>query len=214
MKNCFAFLVVFSVICLSWFSLNHVGADDASEKTGSIKGKISARGVRSPVNVLLYIEKAPGKFPPPKKPAEVDQKKLEFIPHVLPIVIGTEVRFLNSDPILHNVFWPKSKDGSYASRNLGTWGKGGVRKFTFTKQGSVVLLCNVHPEMEAHVVVLQNTFFALAGKDGAYEIKGVPPGEYTVKTWYEKPKRLKSKSAKVTVKAGEEASLDFSLSRR
>ncbi|MCH7725285.1 MAG: carboxypeptidase regulatory-like domain-containing protein [Planctomycetes bacterium] len=144
----------------------------------------------------------------------MDQKKLVFVPHVLPIVKGTTVRFLNSDPILHNVFWPKGTQGAYSGRNLGTWGKGGARSFTFDKEGHVILLCNVHSEMEAHVIILQNPFSAVVGKDGDYEIKGVPPGEYTVKTWYSKPRRLKSKSAKVTVTAGKTAELDFSLSRR
>ena len=112
--------------------------EKSEKKTGSIKGKISVRGVRNPENVLVYIEKAPGEYPAPKKPAEMDQKKLEFIPHVLPIVKGTTVQFLNSDPILHNVFWPKSKDGSYKGRNLGTWGKWGMKTYTFKKEGSVV----------------------------------------------------------------------------
>jgi len=187
---------------------------EETKKSGTIKGKITAKRVRSPENVLVYIEKVSGEQAPPEKLAEMDQKKLSFVPLVLPIVKGTTVRFLNSDPVLHNIFWRKNKDGSYASRNLGTWGKGGVRKYTFKEEGHLVLLCNVHPEMEAHVVVLQNPYFAVVGKEGTYEIKGVPPGDYTVKTWYPKPKRLKSKSSKVTVKADQTTDLDFSLSRR
>jgi len=185
-----------------------------AEKNGVIKGSISVRGVRNPQNVLVYLEKVEGEHKPPEKPAEMDQKKLKFVPHILPIVKGTTVRFMNSDPILHNVFWPKSKDGSYKSHNLGTWGKGGVRKYTFKKEGWVVMLCNVHPEMEGHIVILQNPFWALADKAGDYEIKNVPPGKYTLKTWYEKPRRLKSKSASVTVSAGGTTVQDFSLSRR
>ncbi len=184
----------------------------AADSTGSIAGEISVSGVRSPENVLVYVEKAPGEYPPPQKDAEMDQIKLKFVPAVLPIVKGTTVRFLNSDPILHNVFWPKGK--GYAKRNLGTWGKGVAKKFRFDKEGEVVLLCNVHPEMEGHIVVLQNPFFAVVGKDGTYEIKDVPPGKYTVKTWYPDRKRLRSKSAEVTVEAGKVAKLDFFLSRR
>ncbi len=189
-----------------------IQADDA--KAGTISGEVSVRGVRSPENVLVYLEKVEGDWKPPKEVSHMDQKKLLFIPRVLPIVKGTKVEFLNSDPVLHNVFWPKSKDGSYKGRNLGTWGKGGKRDVTFDKEGSVVLLCNVHPEMEAHIVVLQNPFFGLVDKDGSYEITGVPPGEYTLKTWYENPKKLRPKSEKVTVKAGDTTQADFSLSRR
>jgi len=189
------------------------GAQDNAQ-TGSIKGQITASGVRDVDSVLVYVEKAAGQYPPSQQPAHMDQQKLTFIPHVLPIVKGTKVSFLNSDPVLHNVFWNKSDDGSYPARNLGTWGKGASKEFTFDKEGSVTLLCNVHPEMEGTIVVLPNPFFALAGKDGAYEIKGVPPGQYTVKAWYPNPKKLKAKTEKVTVAAGQAAQLDFSLGRR
>jgi hypothetical protein len=139
--------------------------------------------------------------------------KLTFIPRVLPILKGTKVKFLNGDPVLHNVFWQKSSDGSYPARNLGTWGKGATKEFMFDKEGSVVLLCNVHPEMEGNIVVLQNPFFAMADKDGNYQIKGVPAGQYSVKAWYPSPKKLKAKTEKATVTAGQPTQLDFSLSR-
>ncbi len=188
-------------------------AEDDQEATGSIRGTISVSGVKSPENVLVYLKKVTGDWPPPEEPAEMDQAKLAFIPHVLPIVKGTTVRFLNNDPILHNVFWPKNK--SYSARNLGTWGKGGAKKYKFKKLGAVVLLCNVHPEMEGHIIVLQNPFFTVVdNKDGEYEIDNVPPGNYTLKTWYSKPKKLRSKSEKVKVAAGKATEQNFSLSRK
>lgn len=194
-------------LCLV-YGVTTVAADGGK---GSIKGKIAVRGVRSPENVLVYVEQVPGDWPATKD-AHMDQVKLVFIPHVLPVVKGTEVEFKNSDPLLHNVMWPAGK--GYAARNLGTWGKGTSKKYAFDKLGAVVILCNIHPEMEGHIVVLQNPFFAVVGKDGTYEIKDVPAGKYTVKTWYSQPRRLKSKSAEVTVEAGKSAELDFSLSRR
>jgi len=212
MKRTFSTVIIcLSLSCLLALPLSALAAKDA---TGSIAGKISVSGVRNSENVLVYIEKVPGDWPPPKKPGKMDQAKLVFIPMVLPVVKGTTVEFLNNDPILHNVFWLKNKSGAYKARNLGTWGKGGMKSFKFNEIGEVVLLCNVHPEMEGHIVVLQNPFFAVVGKDGKYEIKNVPAGEYSVKTWYTNPKRLRSKSAKVTVKADAAAELDFSLSRR
>ena len=144
----------------------------------------------------------------------MDQQKLSFVPHVLPILKGTKVKFENSDPVLHNVFWNKSEDGSYEARNLGTFGKGANAEFAFDKEGSVVLLCNVHPEMEGHIVALQNPFFTMVGEDGGYEIKGVPAGKYTVKAWYPNPRKLKSKTSDITVSAGKTTDLDFSLGRK
>lgn len=200
------------VVCASMGIMLSVFPAAAAE-TGSIKGTVRASRVRSPENVLVYIEEAPGEFKAPEEPVEMDQYKLVFVPHVLPIVKGTTVRYLNSDPIVHNVMWPASDNGAYQARNLGSWSKGGFKDYKYDAEGHLVILCNVHPEMVAHVVVLQNPFSAVVDESGDYEIKDVPPGTYTVKTWYESARRLPSKSAEVTVKAGESAELDFSLGR-
>jgi len=205
-------IVALSVLCLSLPGPVVVLGQDAN--TGSIKGAISAAGVRSPEDVVVYIQKVPGEHRPPAEPVAVDQKKLVFIPHVSAIVKGTTVAFRNGDPLLHNVMWPASDDASYPAKNLGTWGQNDTRNFTFDKEGHVVLLCNIHAEMEGHIIVLQNPFFAITAKDGLYEIKNVPPGEYTVTAWYPQPKKLKAKSVKVTVAAGKTAKLDISLGRQ
>lgn len=214
MKKCrqSRFTILAAIVAQVALIASAQGAD--GDKGGTIKGTVEVSGVKTPENVVVYIEKAPGEWKPPKEPAHMDQIKLVFTPHVLPIVKGTTVEFLNSDPILHNVFWPKSLDRSYSGKNLGTWGKGGKREYQFDKEGSVVLLCNVHPEMEAFVLILQNPFFAVVDEDGNYEIKGVPDGKYTLKTWYENPKKLRPKTREITVKAGEATTADFSLGRR
>jgi plastocyanin len=154
---------------------------------GTIKGKVTARGVRDNANAVVYIEKIPGKtFPVPKKHAEMDQKNLAFHPHVLPILVGTTVDFLNSDDVLHNVFSPDKCAGSF---NLGTWPKGQTRSYTFAQPDcKAVVLCNVHPEMEAWVVVLETPYFGTSNKQGEYEIKDVPAGKYTLSVWHEKLK--------------------------
>jgi plastocyanin len=207
------FPISFLVLAIAFFNFGTGGIVRADNATGSIKGDVTANGVRSPEDVVVFIESVTGEQKPPKDPVEVDQKKLTFIPHVMPIVKGTKVNFKNGDPLLHNVFWTASSDGSYPAKNLGTWGQGDTKTYTFDKLGYVGLLCNIHPEMEGYIVVLQNPFFAVVGKDGAYEIKNVPAGDYTVKTWYSKPKKLKSKSERVTVPAGKAAKLDFTLGK-
>ena len=211
MRQLFAISLFFAVAWINVGAGLIVRADDAS--TGSIKGDITANGVKSPEDVVVYLETVPGEQKPPADPVVMDQKKLTFLPRVLPIVKGTTVKFQNGDPLLHNVFWNRSDDGTYTATNLGTWGQGSTKTFKFDKLGYVGLLCNIHPEMEGYIVVLQNPFFVVVGKDGAFEIKNVPPGKYTVKTWYSKPKKLRSKSAPVAVEAGKAAKLDFTLGK-
>ncbi|MEK7407543.1 MAG: DUF2012 domain-containing protein [Acidobacteriota bacterium] len=152
---------------------------------GAVKGKVQCKGLRDHRDAVVYLENVPGQFAPPKEPAAIDQVKMVFIPHVLPVVLGTTVKFLNSDPVLHNVFTPSRAGNKF---NLGTWPKGEAKSYTFDKVGDVRLLCNVHPEMEAFVVVLANPYFAKTGPDGSYSIPNVPAGKYTLKVWHEKLK--------------------------
>src|SRR3990172_13335455 len=168
MKN-----ALFGFLLLSFLISNLVIA-------GDIKGKVKAVGAKNSANAVIYIEKIPGKkFDPPEKPASMDQKNLVFIPHVLPILAGTTVDYLNSDDVLHNVFTP---DKCAEKFNLGTWPKGKVRSYTFKNTGCVsVMLCNVHPEMEAYILVLETPYNGVSTKDGSYIIKNVPAGKHTLR---------------------------------
>jgi len=174
---------------------------------GEIRGKITCKGLRDSQDAVVYVETAAGKFVPPDKPLEIDQLKMKFIPHVLPVIVGTTVNFLNSDPVLHNVFTP-SKEGDRF--NLGSWPQGQIKSYTFKKPGYVRLLCNVHPEMLAWVVVLQNPYFAKTAPDGTYSIPDVPGGSYALKVWHEK---LKPASEEVTVPESGPVEKNFTVSR-
>ncbi len=176
---------------------------------GNIVGKVKAQGMKNSGDAVVYIEKVGDKsFPAPKEHPLMDQKGLKFHPHVLAVVAGTTVDFLNSDDVLHNVFSP---DACADKMNLGTWPKGQKRTFTFKNPGcQSVLLCNVHPEMEAFVVVCETPYFAVTSDDGSYEIKDVPAGKYTLKIWHEK-----DKGQPVTVEVPEkgEAKVNFDIHR-
>ncbi len=176
---------------------------------GTIVGKVKAQGMKNSADAVVYIDKVGDKsFPAPKEHPVMDQKGLKFHPHVLPVLTGTTVDFLNSDDVLHNVFSP---DACADKMNLGTWPKGQKRSFTFKNAGcQAVLLCNVHPEMEAFVVVCETPWFAVTGDDGSYEIKDVPPGKYTLKIWH-----AKDKGQPVTVEVPEkgEAKVNFDIHR-
>ena len=176
---------------------------------GDIQGKITAKGRKHNGDAVIYIQKIEGKtFQPLKEPVTMDQKNLVFIPHVLPVLKGTTVGFRNSDDVLHNVFSP---DDCAEKFNLGTWPKGETRSYTFKNPGCItVMLCNVHPEMEAYVIVLETPYYAVSEKDGSYIIKNVPAGKYTLKVWHEK---LKEQSVEITVPEGGSVTQNFELKR-
>ncbi len=166
-----------------------------------IHGKVATKGVRDSSNAVVFVDKVPGKtFAPPTLHARMNQKGMQFLPHVLPLLAGTTVDFLNSDSVLHNVFSP---DACADRFNLGTWPQGQTKSFTFKKECFVALLCKVHPEMEGFVAVLPTPYFAVTSPDGSYEIKDVPDGTYTVKVWHP---TLKPAQKSVVVKGSTEAS--------
>ncbi len=174
---------------------------------GDIQGKVTAKGRKNNGGAVIYISKIEGKtFAPPKQHAKIDQKNLVFDPHILPVVKGTTVDFHNSDDVLHNVFTP---DDCAEKFNLGTWPKGESKSYTFKNPGCIsVMLCNVHPEMEAYILVLETPYYAVSEKDGSYKIKDVPAGKYTLKIWHEK---LKEMSVELTVSGTGAITQDFEL---
>jgi len=178
----------------------------ASLMAGSIKGTVTASGMRSNADAVVWIDAIPGKtFAPPDKPAVIDQKDIEFVPHVLPVLVGTRVDFLNSDAFLHNVFTPDKCAGKF---NLGSWPQGQTKSYKFEQPCVAVLLCNVHPEMEAFVVAVPTPYFAVTDRKGAYSIDDLPDGTYTLKVWHPK---LKEISRSVTVSG--ETTVDIELKK-
>lgn len=179
-------------------------------RAGEIKGKVTVHGLRSAENIAVYVDAIPGKtFTPPAQHVIEDQKKMTFIPHVLVVLKGATVDFLNSDPVGHNVYWPAISGNKKLAHNLGTWPQGVKKGFTFNDLGVAPLLCNVHPEMSGYVVVVPTPYFAVTNHEGEFEIKDVPAGHYTVKTWSEEGKPA---TQAVDVAAGT-ATLDLTVQR-
>ncbi len=155
-------------------------------RANEIKGKVSVQGIKSAENIAVYVNAIlDKKFDAPKEHVVIDQRKMAFIPHVVAVQQGTTVDFLNSDPVGHNVYWPSVSGNKKLSHNLGTWPKGEKKPFQFNDLGTASLLCNVHPEMSGYVVVVPTPYFAVTDKDGNFEIKNLPSGKYSLKTWSE-----------------------------
>lgn len=172
---------------------------------GTIQGRVEGADPQADLSdFVISVEEIEGRFPPARQPAVMDQKDLRFVPHVLAIQVGTTVEFPNSDPVAHNVF-----SISKAKRfNLGLYRRGSVRHVKFDKPGVVELLCNVHMEMSAYIVVLKSPYFALTGTDGTFRISGVPPGRHQLRCWHE---RLPTQEQVVEVPAEGTVEVVFTL---
>jgi len=152
----------------------------AAANAGTISGKVSGVSGES----VVYVEAVAGKtFPAPTAHALMDQKGLLFQPSILVIQQGTTVEFQNSDTVAHNVAWSSVGGNKKLAHNMGTWPKGEKRSFKFDNPGAIPLMCYVHPEMEAHIIVSPTPYFAQTDKSGAYKIENVPDGTYTITAW-------------------------------
>jgi plastocyanin len=152
----------------------------AAAHAATVEGSVSVDG-RPAVHAVVYLE-GPDAPPLQALPAHVvmDQKNLAFVPAVLPVARGTVIEFTNSDDVQHNVFSPSAIAGKF---NLGTYGPGAMRRIVLSEPGDVLVLCNIHMEMEAHILVLDGAYFSTVAQDGRYRIPDVPAGTYRVKIW-------------------------------
>jgi plastocyanin len=132
------------------------------------------------------------------------QRDANFEPHVLPVAVGTGVKWPNKDDIFHNVFSMSDKK----EFNLGLYGKEKIPLIVFDQVGRVDVFCSIHTKMHCIILVLPSSYFAMADARGRYVIKNVPAGTYRLKAWQE---RMPPLVKEVTVPAEGEVKMDFVL---
>jgi plastocyanin len=132
------------------------------------------------------------------------QKDANFEPHVLPVVVGTTVRWPNEDDIFHNVF--SMSDAK--EFDLGYYKKEKVPEVQFDRVGRIDVFCAIHTKMHCIILVLPNPYFAAADEKGRYTIKNVPAGTYKLRAWHE---RLPSQTKEIVVPADGDVKVDFAL---
>lgn len=160
-------------------------------------------------NVIVRVKDDAGMlvFETPATSPEIDQVGCVYIPHVAAVLVDQKLIVKNGDATLHNVHSIPEKD---AEKNIGQPAKGIKSDFTFTAAQHVKFKCDVHSWMSAHVLVVDNPFFAVTGDNGSFSIANVPAGEYTIEAWHE---TLGVQTAKVTVAAQGTATQDFTFKK-
>lgn len=141
----------------------------------------TARGVNLLVEgaVAYAVPTTPGTIPPFPDTVVVDQRDLTFVPRVTIVQPGTTVAFDNSDEVLHNVFSP-----NVPPFNLGLYPRTTSRRHRFDLPGAYVILCHIHPEMVAYVIVVPTPYHAVVDTAGHFTINDLPPGEYQLHLWH------------------------------
>jgi hypothetical protein len=142
----------------------------------------------------------------PTAPVVVDQSGCLYHPRILGVQAKQPIEIRNSDPVLHNIkAVPKKNRGFNISQP--TAGMKSTRTFPVA-EAAIPFSCNVHGWMKATVFVTENAYFAVTDENGAFSIKGLPAGTYTLEAWHEK---FGTKTATVTVPASGAATATFTF---
>lgn len=158
----------------------------AEEVRGTVQllakgGKEPARGA-DVTQAVVYWEPAGGaKARAASTPFVMTTRKKQFTPRLLTVPRGSQVRFPNQDPILHNVF-SVSPGNAF---DLGLYRAGDGKTQRFDQPGLVRVFCNVHHDMVAYVLVLDTPYSVSPGADGSFVLSGVPPGKGKLTVWHE-----------------------------
>jgi plastocyanin len=135
----------------------------------------------------------------------LDQKGCDYHPHVLAFPAGSTVEILNPDGILHNIH-SFSKVNTPFNMAQPKFKKS--MEVKIEKPETIEVRCDVHGWMEGWLVPTANPYFAVTDNSGTFKLTDVPPGTYTVEVWHQK---LGKTTQKVTVKAKEDAKVNFEM---
>ena len=167
-------------------------------------------------NVFVYVKDGLGKriYAAPTQPVTIDQKGCRYIPHVVGVMAGQAVEFINSDPTMHNVHMSPTVQGNQPvdiSQPPSNGQNGAHDEATFAKPELMMpVRCNNHPWMQAFINVAANPFYAVTDTTGKYTIHGLPPGTYTLVADQE---NMGEKTATVTVASQQTVTQDFTYSK-
>ena len=119
-----------------------------------------------------------------------------YEPHVQALVVGTELKVENADPILHNTHIKLPKSDVF---NYGLPVQGQVVTRKIVRKGLMKVGCDAgHTWMSGYIASFDHPYFAVTDEAGQFRIDAVPPGAYTLLFWHEK---LGQKKQKVVVTA-------------
>ena len=159
-------------------------------------------------NVYVQVKSglAEKEWPAPTAPAVIDQEGCIYHPHVMGVIAGQPLVFLNSDELLHNVHGLPQQNREF---NLGMPATVHRTEVELgTPEPVFQVKCDVHPWMQAYVAVMAHPYFDTTGEDGRFEIRNLPAGTYEIEAWHE---RLGTQTATVTIEDGGTATSDFTF---
>ncbi|TNE49573.1 MAG: hypothetical protein EP344_18070 [Bacteroidetes bacterium] len=131
-------------------------------------------------NLILSLH--PITFKPALSPTEnayITQKEQTFLPHVLPVTVGSKVHFLNEDEFFHNV-----QSLSKQRFSIGRRAPGISYSQKIYKTGAISLMCDIHSQMNGVILALDTPYFTRVKSDGTFELGNLPDGKYRLELYH------------------------------
>jgi hypothetical protein len=159
-------------------------------------------------NVFVYVKEGLEKysFTAPGDAATINQEGCHYLPHVGGMMVGQKLKIVNGDSTLHNIHCWAEKNPQF---NIGQPVKGMETEKKFdTPEVMIHFKCDVHKWMSSYLGVLPHPYYGVSGKDGAFTLKNLPPGDYVIEAWHEK---YGTQTQKVTVADKDSKEVNFTF---
>ncbi len=161
---------------------------------------------------------------------KIEAKDCQFIPFTTVVRNEHGVEVVNMDPVMHDIqayetslsqgtrvlfnsplpFNHRHERGDMAATHHHLPGKSVVQQFQLNKgRKTFVMQCGFHAYMESWAMVVDNPYFAITDREGAFDITGIPPGTYQVRAWH--PSVKQDSVQTVTIQPGRAAEISFDL---
>ena len=175
----------------------------------TISGQVLGQDGKPIANAVVFVQEPASLAPAAaSSTAIMDQFNKTFVPEMLPIAVGTQVRFPNRDQIRHHVYSfsrPKRFE-------LPLYKGEDAPPVLFDKPGVVKIGCNIHDWMSAIILVLPNEHFAVTREDGTFALPGLGAGTYTITAWHAQSRDKTEDVAQHITLADQDSQLSFKLS--
>ena len=155
-------------------------------------------------NTFVYLEGGPRTDGSALAKKTLDQINCRYVPHAVGVVVGQTLHIRSDDRTMHNVHYRPSYS---PAQNFWMSKPGDGVDTTFKAPEFIRTACDIHGWMSATIGVFDNTYFAVTGDDGTFNIAGVPAGSYTLVAWHE---RLGTLRQPITIANGQAITHDFS----
>jgi plastocyanin len=174
-----------------------------------ITGRVVGENDEGIADAVVFVQTLPPSVTPGavSQSATLDQIHKEFVPALLPIAVGTQVRFPNHDQIHHHVYsFSRTK-----SFELPLYKGEEAMPIVFDKPGLVKIGCNIHDWMSAIVFVAPTPYFATTDESGKFVLSNLPTGTYSVACWHKQSQNKVEDTVQQVLVDGTPRAVQFSL---